>query len=301
MRGRSALLLAGLLWAAAAAGGVPVLYLRPDAVLPAGEFSLGAIAEVRGAEAQEAALLEAAPMGAVPRRPAFLPPLEVRRRLERSWSGRVDLVGAGVALLPEGAVPDGQLAQAAELLAVLGREGTAEGWLEVELLTPLPGGAGQAALPAGFSARPSGRMQVLLGEGSVLVFAHPYAAVARAARDLPRGRLLDPADVEFEERDLSELRGGYLTASGLQGSFRLLYPVPRGALLEPSRLAREQLVKAGERVVVVFVRPGLSISLTGKALGSGGPGETVEVSLRDAARRFRGRVTEAGEVVIEQL
>ncbi len=301
MPGRPALLLAGLLWSAAAVSGGPVLYLRSAAVLPAGELTLGAIAEVRGAEEQEAALLASAALGAAPLRPAFLPPLEVRRRLERSWTGRVDLVGAGVALFPEGAVPERQLAQAAELLSALGRAGTGEGWLEVELLSPLPQAPGEVALPAGLSGRPSGRMQIGFAEGSVLVFVHPFAAVARAARDLSRGQLLDPADVEFTELDLSGLRGGYLTASGLQGSFRLLYPVPRGALLEPSRLARNLLVKAGERVVVVFVRPGLSITLSGKALGSGGAGETVEVSLRDPTRRFRGRVTEAGEVVVEQL
>jgi flagella basal body P-ring formation protein FlgA len=206
-----------------------------------------------------------------------------------------------VALLPEGAVPARQQAQAAELLAALGRAGVGEGWLEVELLSPLPESPGEAVLPAGPSGRPSGRMQVGFGEASVLVFVHPFAAVARAARDLPRGQLLGPADVEFAEQDLSELRGGFLTAPGLQGSFRLLYPLQRGALLEPSRLARNLLVKAGERVVVVLVRPGLSVTLTGKAWGSAGPGETVEVSLRDPTRRFRGRVTDAGEVVVEQL
>jgi flagella basal body P-ring formation protein FlgA len=144
-------------------------------------------------------------------------------------------------------------------------------------------------------------MQVGFGEASVLVFVHPFAEVARATRDLPRGRLLSPEDVEFSPQDLSGLRGSYLTASGLQGSFRLLYPVARGALLEPARLARNLLVKAGERVVVVLVRPGLSVTLTGKAWGSAGPGETVEVSLRDPLRRFRGRVMETGEVVVEQL
>ncbi len=70
MSGRPALLLAGLLWTATAAGGGPVLYLRSAAVLPAGELSLGAIAEVRGAEPQEAALLalvqHALIMGCVP-------------------------------------------------------------------------------------------------------------------------------------------------------------------------------------------------------------------------------------------
>ncbi len=293
-----ALVLAGLLWTAAAAAGGPVLYLRPAAVLPAGELTLGAVAELHGVEAREAAELAAVPLGPAPARPAYLPPLEVRRRLERSWTGRVDLVGAGVAVLPEGAVPARLRDRAVELLTALGRAGAGEGWLEVDLLTPLPEGPGPVVLPPVSSL--TGRLQVGFAEGSVLVFAHPFAVVARATRDLPRGRLLEQGDVELVERDLSQLRGGYLTAAQLQGSWRLMSPVARDDLLEPSRLARNLLVKAGERVVVVLLRPGLSITLTGKAWGSAGPGETVEVSLRDPARRFQGRVTDTGEVVVEQ-
>jgi flagella basal body P-ring formation protein FlgA len=197
-------------------------------------------------------------------------------------------------------VPERQRAQAAELLAALGRAGAGEGWLEVELLSPLPEGLGLAIIPS-VAGRLSGRVQVGLGEVSILVNVHPFAAVARAARDLPRGHLLDAADVELVEQDLTELRGGYLTVSGLQGSLRLQSPVRRGALLEPSLLARNLLVRAGERVVVVLVRSGLSVTMTGKAWGSAGPGEMVEVSLRDPSRRFRGRVSETGEVIVEQL
>jgi len=300
MPGRLALVLAGLLWTATTARGGPVLYLRSMAVLPAGQLTLGAVAEVHGVQAREAAELAALPLGPVPARPAFLPPLEVRRRLARSWGGGADLVGEGVVLLPEGAVPERQRAQAAELLAALGRAGAGEGWLEVELLSPLPEGLGPAVIPS-VAGRLSGRVQVGLGEVSILVNVHPFAAVARAARDLPRGHLLDPADVELVEQDLTELRGGYLTVSGLQGSLRLQSPVRRGALLEPSLLARNLLVRAGERVVVVLVRSGLSVTMTGKAWGSAGPGEMVEVSLRNPSRRFRGRVSETGEVIVEQL
>ena len=295
-----ALVLAGLLWTVMTARGGPVLYLRSMAVLPAGQLTLGAVAEVHGVQAREAAELAALPLGPVPSWPAFLPPLEVRRRLARSWGGGADLVGEGVVLLPEGAVPERQRAQAAELLSALGRAGAGEGWLEVELLSPLPERPGPAVIPS-VAGRLSGRVQVGLGEVSILVNVHPFAAVARAARDLPRGHLLDPADVELVEQDLTELRGGYLTVSGLQGSLRLQSPVRRGALLEPSLLARNLLVRAGERVVVVLVRSGLSVTMTGKAWGSAGPGEMVEVSLRNPSRRFRGRVSETGEVIVEQL
>src|SRR4030042_1057432 len=133
MPGRLALVLAGLLWTVMTARGGPVLYLRSMAVLPAGQLTLGAVAEVHGVQAREAAELAALPLGPVPARPAFLPPLEVRRRLARSWGGGADLVGEGVVLLPEGAVPERQRAQAAELLAALGRAGAGGGWVGGEL------------------------------------------------------------------------------------------------------------------------------------------------------------------------
>jgi flagella basal body P-ring formation protein FlgA len=61
------------------------------------------------------------------------------------------------------------------------------------------------------------------------------------------------------------------------------------------------LVKNGEVVTVVFLRPGFSVTLPGKALGSGGRGEPVEVRLQGSARRFRGRIAGVGEVLVEQL
>ena len=70
--------------------------------------------------------------------------------------------------------------------------------------------------------------------------------------------------------------------------------------MEPAHLSREYLVKAGEMVTVVFQRPGLSVSLPGKAFGSGGQGEPVEVRLQGSAKRFRGRISGLGEVLVEQ-
>jgi len=304
MARRLPLALAVLTWTAAAVCGGPVLYLRPAAVLAAGDFTLGAIADVRSDDPREAAELAASSLGPAPGRAAYLPPLEVRRRVKNTWAGQVDLVGAGVALLPQDSVPPRQQAAAAALLAALSGAGRAgAGWLEVDFLSPLPENTGEVRFPGDLSrgARPSGRMQIGLGEASVLVFVHPIAPVARASRDLPRAHPLTAGDVDFVEEDLSKLGGGYLTAADLQGSFRLLVPVSRGALLEPSRLARNLLVKAGERVTVVLVRPGLTLTLAGKAWGSAGEGEAVEVSLRDPARRFRGRVLANGEVLVEQL
>ena len=71
--------------------------------------------------------------------------------------------------------------------------------------------------------------------------------------------------------------------------------------MQPAWLSREYLVRSGQVVSVVFLGPGFSVTLPGKAMGSGGQGEPVEVRLQRSARRFRGLISGAGEVLVEQM
>jgi flagella basal body P-ring formation protein FlgA len=301
---RLILILLALAGRPAAAGG-PTVYLRPLAVLEPGRVALAGIAQVAAVDSREAGALAALDLGPVPGEPSWLPLEEVRRRVEGGYGRQVDLVGSGTALLPAGAVPAGREALAAALLEFLAREDGGGGRLEVELLSPLPEPAGVPVFTLGYSRRLQGRLagrtQVLWASGSALVFIRNYLPVAHAAADLPRDRLLSEADVEYRELDITALPGRFLT--GLEASFRTLSPIARGTVLDPARLERSFLVRTGERVTVVFLRPGLSVCVPGKALGSGGRGEEVEVALSavPASKRFRGRVSAAGEVVVEQL
>jgi hypothetical protein len=191
---RLAAFLAALTLCAGAASGGPVVYLHPSAVVPPGGLALGSIAAVVSDDPAQAAALASLVVGEAPGRLCYLPLAEVRRRVARAYPAQVDLVGSGVALLPAGAVPARLEAQAAALLTALGRVDQGQGRLEVELLSGLPESAAEPVLLSRPSpGRLSGRLQIQLGEAGVLLFAHPFAEVARAARDLERGRLLHPA------------------------------------------------------------------------------------------------------------
>ncbi len=137
--------------------------------------------------------------------------------------------------------------------------------------------------------------------GSFRVWLHYFLPVARAKTDLPSGYVLNEEAVVFAEEDVSLVPGGYLARGEPLESYRTAAPVARGARIEINRLQRNLAVRAGDRITIVFARPGLYISLPGRALRSGSRGDTVDVRLERAAKRFQGRVASEGEVLVEDF
>jgi flagella basal body P-ring formation protein FlgA len=164
------------------------------------------------------------------------------------------------------------------------------GQMEVSYRLLSPG----AAAPSGYPAREQ-------PGGSFRVWLHRFVPVARAKTNLPSGYVLNEEVVLFSEEDLSLLPGGYLTRSVPLESYRTAAPIAGGAMIEINRLQRNLAVRAGDRIMIVFARPGLSVSLPGRALRSGSAGDIVEVRPERAAKRFQGRVASEGEVLVEDF
>jgi flagella basal body P-ring formation protein FlgA len=297
------------------ADGTAVIYLRSSALLHSAECTLGELAAIVADTPAEQERLTGLSLGRTLRGPALLSPGQLRRRIAAEYGGRVDLIGGRVAVIPEHSVPAGQVWFFFALLGFLDRLDGGPGGLELELLTRplLP----SEPVPVEFELRRetdsaerlAGRVQVSYSvgggetpdKGGLLLWIHNYLPVARAARDLPRGRVLEESDVEYAETDVSQVPSPLLAATNLTGAWRTLTPIAQGQLLESARLTRELWVKTGDTVSVVFVRPGLSVTVPGRAFGSGGPGEPVEVRLRGSSRRFQARITGVREVLVEGL
>jgi flagella basal body P-ring formation protein FlgA len=296
-------------------GGTAAVYLRSSALLHSAECTLGELATIVAGGPAERERLAGLSLGRAISGPALISPGELRRRIAAEYGGGVDLIGGRVAVVPERSVAAGQEWFFFDLLGFLDRLDGGSGGMELELLSRplLPKGPAPVEFELGRETGPAqrlaGRVQVgysvaggqTPGRGGLLLWIHNYLPVARAARDLPRGRLLEETDVEFAETDVSRVPSPFLTAVELAGGWRTLAPIARGELLEPARLSRELWVKSGDTVSVVILRPGLSVTLPGKAFGSGGPDDPVEVRLRGSARRFQARVTGVREVLVEGL
>jgi flagellar basal body P-ring formation protein FlgA len=103
-----------------------------------------------------------------------------------------------------------------------------------------------------------------------------------AAADLPRGTVL-AAEHVAPPVDSAVL--GWVTRR----------TVSKGEPLRAPAVAPPDLVKSGEVVRLVWRQGGIEIQLVGKAMGSAGKGETVQVRV-DSKRRFAGVVEGPGLV-----
>jgi flagella basal body P-ring formation protein FlgA len=142
----------------------------------------------------------------------------------------------------------------------------------------------------------SGREQV---EGSFRVWIHHYLPVARAAVDLIANQQLSEQVLIFTQEDISMLRGSFFLQGEETGSYKTVASIRRGDRIQPERLQRFLAVRAGDKVKISFARPGLLISLPGRAFRSGAVGDIINVRPDATTRRFQARITSQGEVLVE--
>ena len=136
-------------------------------------------------------------------------------------------------------------------------------------------------------------------EGSFRIWIHYFLPVARARFDLPADQSLSEEVLTFNEEDISLLRSSFLTEQDTLVQYRTTAPIRQGERIERDRLQRFLAVRAGDRITITFVRPGLQISLSGRAFRSGSFGDLIDVRADLTGKRFQGRITAAGEVSVE--
>lgn len=136
-------------------------------------------------------------------------------------------------------------------------------------------------------------------EGFFRIWIHHFLPVARARFDLPTGQALSEEVLTFNEEDISLLRSSFLTEEDTLDQYRTTAPISHGERIERDRLQRFLAVRAGDRITITFIRPGLQISLPGRAFRSGSFGDLIDVRADLTGKRFQGRITAAGEVSVE--
>jgi flagella basal body P-ring formation protein FlgA len=123
-----------------------------------------------------------------------------------------------------------------------------------------------------------------------------------AARDLPRGAVLDAADVKSRPAS-----GQDRPAQGTERfefpedvvSKQLTRPLRAGQPIEAESIEAVELVRRGERVAIVVNHHGVRVRTEGRARDSGGLGDTVLVESASRRNAFQAVVTGVNEVQIE--
>ena len=123
--------------------------------------------------------------------------------------------------------------------------------------------------------------------------------MARAAANLAANQVLSEDLLIFAEEDISLLRSSFLLQDEEVESFQTVAAIRRGERIDPGRLQRSLAVRAGDKVRITFFRPGLFVTLPGRAFRSGSIGDIIAVRPYDTNKRFQARITAQGEVFVE--
>jgi flagella basal body P-ring formation protein FlgA len=128
--------------------------------------------------------------------------------------------------------------------------------------------------------------------------AQAEVKVAVAARDLPRGAVLQPADIAY--RAAAPQAGAPATAKraeGVAGWVTRRVIAEGEPLLEPA-VAPPPVIKAGDAVQAVWTDGTIELRVAGRAMNAAVAGGRVTVRV-DMERRFEGVATAAGLVRLD--
>jgi flagella basal body P-ring formation protein FlgA len=121
------------------------------------------------------------------------------------------------------------------------------------------------------------------------------------ARPVSRGEVLRDSDVAVEKRPKNELQGEVLRDPAAAIGMALQQTLRPGHVLRSTDVAKPQLIKRSEPVMLVYEVPGITLTARGKAEEAGSLGDTVNVLNVQSKRVIQGVVTGPGQVTVTSL
>ncbi len=128
--------------------------------------------------------------------------------------------------------------------------------------------------------------------------AHTVVEVVTVARPIARGDVLKQADVITERRPRSEAGRDYLRDRALVVGMAARNDLQPGRVLRSTDLMKPELVHRNEMVTLVYVVPGITLTVRGKATEGGAEGDVVGVVNPQSKRVLEGVVAGPGRIVI---
>lgn len=133
---------------------------------------------------------------------------------------------------------------------------------------------------------------------AVVFTVTPYATVAIAGRAWERGDIIDPAQVQFAERAMPNLRGAPVTTAEMLAGKRATRLILSDGIITADMLEAVPVIARGEEVTVTVLRGGVNISTRARAREEGFRGDTIKLTNLDSGKLITAEVTAPGNVVI---
>lgn len=124
------------------------------------------------------------------------------------------------------------------------------------------------------------------------------ARVLVARQTLIKGQVLTAADITQESRDVSRMRGGYLSDPGQVIGQRLKTQLIAGKTLKPTMFEADIAIRRGQSVTLTVNSGGFNITMLGTALMDGAINQRIRVQNNNSGRIVEGFVRSREQVEI---
>ena len=165
----------------------------------------------------------------------------------------------------------------------------------------------ETALDIGFIKKPQrpGRMSVLVrcaGKKSWQIYVSTriemQADVLVSQQPILRGQALSSAALAFDQRQVSDLRGGYFVDPEALENMQAARVIQRGQVITPALLKPQYFVTKGQQVTLVASISGIKVRMKGQALANAASKDPVQVRNISSGRIVEGVVVARGVVNI---
>lgn len=116
------------------------------------------------------------------------------------------------------------------------------------------------------------------------------------AREIQKGRTIQPADLVEKELDVSRLQRGFIPSNHSPVGSKSNRHLRMGQLISELDLQKAWAVQEGEGVLIRAGQAGFSATTRGKALESGAIGDGIRVRNNQSGKEIQAWVIEKGEV-----
>tara|TARA_R110002096_G_scaffold130643_5_gene279968 strand:+ start:60685 stop:61491 length:807 start_codon:yes stop_codon:yes gene_type:complete len=124
------------------------------------------------------------------------------------------------------------------------------------------------------------------------------ANVLVARQTLVKGQVLSADDLATEQRDVSRVRGGYLSDAAQVIGLRVKTLVLAGKTLKPAMLQADIAIKRGQSVTLTANTNGFAITMAGTALMDGALNQRIRVQNNNSGRVIEGIVRSREQVEV---
>jgi len=126
-----------------------------------------------------------------------------------------------------------------------------------------------------------------------------YENVIVLSRPVQRGDIITGQHIAIEKRDVSKLRGDFITEAKQVENKQAARQMEAGDVLGFKNFIEPLLVKRGDKIIITTMQPAFAIRMNGVAMMDGTKGQHIRVKNESSGRIISATVIEAGLVSVK--